>query len=305
VAVDLSAEKGASTVRALIGGADVVVENFRSGVMESFGLGLDELREELPRLVTCTLTAFGEDPAETRPGYDIIMQALSGLMSVTGEPDGEPVKVGVALLDVIAGLYAAIGILAALSERDRTGRGRHVSVSLFDAAAAAMVNQAANSLLGGVVPSPMGTAHPNIVPYQAFRAADRPFILAAGNDRLFARTCEIIGRPGLAEDPRFATNEARVRERETLVPLLQELFATDTAEHWLSALEGAGVPCAPVRGLDEVFTSPEGRAAVQQIAGLDLVADPIKFDGERLPGRLRPPHLGEHTEDILGPQEDR
>ena len=305
VAVDLSAEEGAATIRTLIGGADVVMENFRSGVMESFGLGLDALREEHPRLVTCTLTAFGEDPSERRPGYDIIMQALSGLMSVTGEPDGEPVKVGVALLDVIAGLYAAIGILAALSERDRSGRGRHVSVSLFDAAAAAMVNQAANYLLGGVVPSAMGTAHPNIVPYQAFRAADRPFILAAGNDRLFARTCEIIARPELADDPRFATNEARVRERETLVPLLQGLFATETAEHWLSALEGAGVPCAPVRSLEEVFTSPEGRAAVQQIAGLDLVADPIKVAGERLPTRLRPPHLGEHTEDVLGTRKDR
>ena len=300
VAVDLSAEDGAASVRTLIADADVVIENFRSGVMESFGLVLDTLREEHPRLVTCTLTAFGEDPEETRPGYDIIMQALSGLMSVTGEPDGGPVKVGVALLDVIAGLYAAIGILGALSERDRTGRGRHVSVSLFDAAAASMVNQAANYLLGGAVPTAMGTAHPNIVPYQAFRAADRPFILAAGNDRLFARTCEIIGRPELAEDPRFATNDARVRERETLVPLLQELFATESAGRWLSALEDAGVPCAPVRSLDEVFASPEGRAAVQQIAGLDLVADPIKFDGERLPGRFRPPHLGEHTEEILG-----
>src|SRR5436853_3131777 len=259
VVVDLSSEDGAADARKLVAAADVVIENFRPGVMESFGLGLDALREEHPRLVTCTLTAFGEDPSETRPGYDIIMQALSGLMSVTGEPDGDPVKVGVALLDVIAGLYAAIGILAALTERDRTGRGRHVSVSLFDAAAAAMVNQAANQLLGGIVPSAMGTAHPNIVPYQAFRASDRSFILAAGNDRLFARTCEVIGRPELAEDPRFATNEARVRERETLVPLLQEILGTATAEHWLSALEEAGVPCAPVRRLDEVFASPEGK----------------------------------------------
>jgi crotonobetainyl-CoA:carnitine CoA-transferase CaiB-like acyl-CoA transferase len=305
VAVDLSSQEGAATIRRLIRDADVVIENFRSGVMESFGLGLDALRVEHPRLVTCTLTAFGEDPAEARPGYDIIMQALSGLMSVTGEPDGDPVKVGVALLDVIAGLYAAIGVLAALSERDRTGRGRHVSVSLFDAAAAAMVNQAANYLLGGVVPSAMGTAHPNIVPYQAFRASDRPFILAAGNDRLFSRTCEVLGRPELADDPRFAKNNARVRERQRLVPLLQGLFATESAEHWLSALEDAGVPCAPVRTLDEVFTSAEGRAALQRIAGLDLVADPIKVDGESLPTRLRPPHLGEHTEDILGAGEDR
>src|SRR3954452_16266245 len=300
VAVDLSAEESASTVRALIGGADVVIENFRPGVMESFGLSLEEFREELPRLVTCTLTAFGEDPAETRPGYDIIMQALSGLMSVTGEPDGEPVKVGVALLDVIAGLYAAIGILSALSERNRTGAGRHVSVSLFDAAAGAMVNQAANYLLGGVVPSAMGTAHPNIVPYQAFRATDRAFILAAGNDRLFARTCEVIGRPELAADERFATNDARVRERATLVPLLQEVFATRKADDWLSALQEAGVPSAPVRRFDEVFASAEGRAAIQEIAGFELVANPIKLDGERLPGRRRPPRLGEHTDEVLG-----
>jgi crotonobetainyl-CoA:carnitine CoA-transferase CaiB-like acyl-CoA transferase len=300
VVADLTTEEGAAAVRSLSEDADVVIENFRSGVMDAFGLGLEGLRKEHPRLVTCTLTAFGEDPAETRPGYDIIMQALSGLMSVTGEPGGDAVKVGVALLDVIAGLYSAIGILAALTERERTGRGRHVSVSLFEAAAAAMVNQAANHLLGGVVPSAMGTAHPNIVPYQAFRAADRAFILAAGNDRLFARTCEVIGRPELTADERFATNDARVRERATLVPLLQEVFATRKADDWLSALGVAGVPSAPVRRFDEVFASAEGRAAIQDIAGLDLVANPIRLDGERLPGRRRPPRLGEHTDEVLG-----
>jgi formyl-CoA transferase len=162
-----------------------------------------------------------------------------------------------------------------------------------------MVNQAANFLIGGVVPGAMGTAHPNIVPYQAFRAADRSFILAAGNDRLFARTCEALGRPELATDPRFATNEARVRSRDALVSMLQAIFATRSAEHWLRVLEAAGVPCAPVRRFDEVFASPEGRAAIQRIAGLDLVADPIVLDGERLPARRPPPKLGEHTEDIL------
>ncbi|MFL5738033.1 MAG: CaiB/BaiF CoA transferase family protein [Actinomycetota bacterium] len=300
VVADLTTEDGAGAVGDLIEDADVLIENFRSGVMEAFGLDLEGLRQKHPRLVTCTLTAFGEDPAERRPGYDIIMQALSGLMSVTGEPGGDPVKVGVALLDVIAGLYAAIGILAALTERDRTGRGRHVSVSLFEAAAAAMTNQAANHLLGGVVPSAMGTAHPNIVPYQAFRAADRAFILAAGNDRLFARTCEVIGRPELVTDERFATNDARVREREVLVPLLQEAFATRNADDWLSALGEVGVPSAPVRRFDEVFASAEGRAAIQDIAGLDLVANPIRLDGSRLPARRRPPRLGEHTDELLG-----
>ena len=308
VALDLTTREGATATRRLVGSADVVVENFRSGVMDAFGLGLAELREADPRLITCTLTAFGDDPSETRPGYDIIMQALSGLMSVTGERGGEPVKVGVALLDVVAGLYATTGILAALHERDRTGRGRHVSVSLFDASVAAMVNQAANFLLGGLVPEAMGTEHPNIVPYQVFRAADRPFVLAAGNDRLFARTCDVIGRPELASDPRFETNEARVRERDALIPLLEDAFAAESAEHWLERLEKASVPCAPVRRMNEVFDAPEGGTSVQEIADpvrglLKLVGNPIRFDG-RAPGADRPPpRLGEHTKEIVEPPE--
>ena len=223
--------------------------------------------------------------AARRPGYDIIVQALSGLMSVTGEPDGEPVKAGVALLDVITGLQAAIGILAALHERARTGRGRHVSVSLFDAGVAAMVNQAANHLIGGVVAGPMGTAHPNICPYQAFHASDRPFIVAAGNDRLFRPTCEVVGHPEWADDPRFATNEERVRHRDELIPLLADVFATKTADEWIEALEAASVPCAPIRSMDEVFASPEGAALVESVddperaTTLRLLRNPIRFDG--------------------------
>ncbi len=203
---------GVRIVRDLAASADVVVENFRPGLMAELGLGLDDLRADNPRLITCSLTAFGEDvPAAARPGYDIIVQALSGLMSVTGQPDGEPTKAGVALLDVITGLYATIGIQAALLERERTGRGRHVSVSLFDASVAAMVNQAANYLVGGVIPRAMGSQHPNIVPYQVFHGSDRPFIVAGGNDRLFERICEVIGHPEWSDDERFSTNDARVR----------------------------------------------------------------------------------------------
>ncbi|HEX6400383.1 MAG TPA: CoA transferase, partial [Actinomycetota bacterium] len=226
IAVDLRSPEGAEAMRRLAADSDVLVENFRPGLMEELGLGTADLRKASPGLITCSLTAFADDApvGASRPGYDIIVQALSGLMGVTGEPGGAPVKVGVALLDVIAGLYATIGILAALDERERTGRGRHVSVALFDAAVAAMVNQAANVLIGGLVPSPMGTAHPNICPYQAFHAADRPFIVAAGNDRLFRRTCEVLGHPEWADEPRFATNEARVRHREDLVPLLEAAF---------------------------------------------------------------------------------
>jgi crotonobetainyl-CoA:carnitine CoA-transferase CaiB-like acyl-CoA transferase len=305
VVVDLATERGRADARRLALASDVVVENFRPGLMARFGLDHAALAAEHPGIVTCSLTAFGdEEGPAARPGYDIIMQALSGLMSITGSPGGEPTKVGVALLDVICGLYAANAIQAALVRSRETGRGRHVEVSLFDASVAAMVNQAANHLLGGLVPGPMGTAHPNIVPYQLFRASDRPFILAAGNDRMFARTCEVIGRPELAADERFATNGGRVRHRNELVPILERAFAGRTAAGWLSALEGVGVPCAPVRAIDEVFASPEGAAAIQVVddperGPLRLVADPIRVDGERLPARRPPPLLGEHTDEVL------
>ncbi len=306
VELDLASDEGRAAARRLALASDVVVENFRPGLMSRFGLDHRTLSAERPGLVYCSLTAFGPDgESASRPGYDIIVQALSGLMSFTGHPGGEPTKVGVALLDVICGLYAANAIQAALLGRRATGRGALVSVSLFDASVAALVNQAANFLLGGVVPSPMGNQHPNIVPYQLFETADRPIILAAGNDRLFERTCEVIGRPDLATDERFATNEARVRHRDELIPPLAEAFATRTAADWLSALDASGVPCAPVRALDEVFASPEGAASVQEVRDrtrglLRLVADPIRVDGSTLPVRSPPPLLGEHTDEVLG-----
>ena len=308
VAVDLKTREGADAIRRLAARSDVVIENFRPGLMADLGLALEDLRRATPRLITCSLTAFGDDVPEAagRPGYDIIVQALSGLMSVTGEPDGDPVKVGVALLDVVTGLQVAIGILAALHERERTGRGRHVSVSLFDAGVAAMVNQAANQLLGGVTARPMGTAHPNICPYQAFHAADRPFILAAANDRLFLRTCEVVGHAEWAADPRFTTNEQRVRHRDELIPLLAESFASRSAAEWLAALQAVSVPAAPIRSMDEVFSSPEGAAMVEEVEDpgrattLRLLRNPIRFDGAALEARLPPPLLGEHTDEVLG-----
>jgi crotonobetainyl-CoA:carnitine CoA-transferase CaiB-like acyl-CoA transferase len=307
VAVDLKTREGADAIRRIAAGSDVVIENFRPGLMADLGLALDDLRRATPRLITCSLTAFGVDVPEAagRPGYDIIVQALSGLMSVTGEPGGDPVKVGVALLDVVTGLQLSIGILAALHQRERTGRGRHVSVSLFDAGVAAMVNQAANQLLGGVTAGPMGTAHPNICPYQAFHGADRPFIVAAANDRLFLRTCEVLGHAEWAADPRFATNEERVRHRDELIPLLAESFATRSAGEWVAALEAASVPTAPIRSMDEVFSSPEGAAMVEEVddpgraTTLRLLRNPIRFDGAALETRLPPPLLGEHTDEVL------
>jgi crotonobetainyl-CoA:carnitine CoA-transferase CaiB-like acyl-CoA transferase len=305
VTLDLATDDGRAAARRLALASDVVVENFRPGLMARFGLDHASLEAERPDLVSCSLTAFGEEgEAASRPGYDIIVQALSGLMSITGHPGGEPTKVGVALLDVICGLYAANAIQAALVGRAATGRGCRVTVSLFDASVAALVNQAANHLLGGLVPGRMGNAHPNIVPYQLFRASDRPFILAAGNDRLFARTCDVLGRPELAADGRFATNEARVRHRDQLIPRLEEAFATRPASAWLSALEAVAVPCSPVRTIDEVFASTEGAATVQAIEDaergpLRLVGSPIRVDGRRPPGRRPPPRLGEHTAEVL------
>jgi crotonobetainyl-CoA:carnitine CoA-transferase CaiB-like acyl-CoA transferase len=305
IAIDLSAAKGQSLVRRLAGRADVLIENFRPGLMVRFGLGLGALRTANPRLVTCSLTAFGGAAPETveRAGYDIIVQALSGLMSITGPRDGDPVKAGVALLDVVTGLYAAIGILAAIRERDATGRGRHVEVALLDASVAAMVNQASNYLIGGVVPGPMGNEHPNIVPYQVFHASDRPFVLAAGNDRLFARTCEVLGRPEWALDARFITNAERVEHRDELVPLLQAELVRRPARGWIEALDAAGVPCAPILAMDEVFASAEGGALVQEIADpargpLRLVASPIRIDGSLMPTRTPPPRLDEHGDEI-------
>jgi crotonobetainyl-CoA:carnitine CoA-transferase CaiB-like acyl-CoA transferase len=307
IAVDLKTEDGVRSIRRLAASSDVLIENFRPGLMADLGLGLDDLRAETPSLITCSLTGFSDEVpgASSRPGYDIIVQALSGLMSVTGEPDGHPVKAGVALLDVIAGLQAAIGILAALHERTRTGRGRHVSVALFDAAAAAMVNQAANQLLGGLVPGRMGTAHPNICPYQAFHGSDRPFILAAGNDRLFRRTCAVVGHPDWADDPRFTTNRDRVANRDELVSLLSEAFGARTADEWIEALEEASVPCAPIRTMDEVFASPEGAALVESVDDrardvvLRLVRSPIRLDGSALGTRLPPPVLGADSDDVF------
>jgi crotonobetainyl-CoA:carnitine CoA-transferase CaiB-like acyl-CoA transferase len=304
VVADLSDPAGIELARRIVESADVVVENFRPGVMQRWGLGADQLLRRDPSLVTCSLVAFGDDAGAARPGYDIIVQAVSGLMSVTGERDGGPVKVGVALLDVICGLYAANAIQAALLARGATGRGQHVTVSLFDTSVAAMVNQAANHLLGGVVPRAMGTEHPNIVPYQVFPAADRPFVLAAANDRLFERTCEVLGRPELATDTRFATNAERVRNRDTLVPILSEAFRGRDAASWIEELAARAVPCSLVLDLAEVFATAEGAATITEVddparGSLRLVRSPIRLNGGPEPSRP-PPRLGEHTEEILG-----
>lgn len=302
VVIDLAAPEGRAQALRLAARADVVVENFRSGVMARLGLGYDDLRAVNPRLVYCSVPAFTRVDTG-RPGYDLLMQAASGLMSVTGED--APVKAGVALLDVVTGLYASNGILAALAARAVTGEGQHVTVGLFEASLAAMVNQGASHLLGDTVPGLAGNAHPSIVPYQLFESADVPFVLAAGNDKLFRATAVLAGLPELADDPRLATNSGRVAHREELVGRLQDAFRTRPAAHWVAACEEHGVPASPVRTMDQVFAAPEAAHSTFTVEDavrgpLRYVRPPLSLSGTPLrEDPLPPPHLGEHDADLL------
>jgi crotonobetainyl-CoA:carnitine CoA-transferase CaiB-like acyl-CoA transferase len=310
ITLDLADAGDVAVAKELISHADVVIENFRTGVIERFGLGYDTVRTLNPRVVYCSIPAFSDETLGQMPGYDLVMQAYSGFMSITGEETSEPVKVGVAVLDVIAGLYAAIGIQAALRSRDLTGVGDKVTVGLFDASVAALVNQAANYLIGEMLPRRSGNAHPSIVPYEVFPTGDRPLALAAGNDKLFRISCDVLGVPGLAAEPRFRTNATRVEHRDELVHLMAQEFRRRPLEHWLAALRDHGVPCGPVRSIDEVFRSPEGHALIQQIddperGPLRLVASPVRFgdhqaaaDASSASDVRPPPVLGEHGAEV-------
>ncbi|MFB6553160.1 CaiB/BaiF CoA transferase family protein [Streptomyces sp. NPDC056405] len=303
VALDLTTDEGRDRARALIAGSDVVVENFRPGTMEKLGLGHEELRTADPRLVYCSVTGFGTGAGAGLPGYDLLVQAVGGLMSVTGEPapDGEPTKTGVALVDVITGLHATVGILAALRHRERTGEGQLVEVSLLGSLLSAMANQASGYLAAGVVPGRLGNAHPSIAPYKTFPTADRPIALAVGNDRQFAALAALLGAPRLADDARFRTNPDRVAHRSELRPLLQDRLRTRTADHWADVLPAAGVPAGPVNALDEAFAYAErlGVEAVVDVGGTRQVAHPIRLGTTPASYRLAPPELGEHTDDVF------
>ena len=304
VVLDLADPAGRAEAVRLASSADVVVENFRSGVMARLGLDYAALGAVNPRLVYCSVPAFARHDTG-QPGYDLIVQAASGLMSITGE-DG-PVKAGVAVLDVVTGLYASNGILAALAARERTGRGQQVTVGLFEASLAALVNQGASHLIGGIVPGLAGNAHPSIVPYQLFHSLDVPFVLAAGNDKLFRATAALVGRPELADDPRFRTNPDRVAHRHALVPLLQDAFLTQPAEHWVRLCAEHGVPASVVRTLDQVFTSTEAAGSTFTID--DPVRGPLRYvrppvtlsDTPLRSDPAPPPLLGQHDGELLLP----
>ena len=308
VALDLTSGPGLEQARALVAGCDVVVENFRPGTMERLGLGHAELSSRQPGLVYCSISGFGSGAGAAVPGYDLLVQAVGGLMSVTGEVDGEPVKTGVALVDVVTGLHAALGILAALRHRDSTGQGQRVEVSLLGSLLSAMVNQASAYAVAGVVPGRLGNAHPSIAPYETFPAADRPVAVAVGTDRQFAALADAVGEPGLAADGRFRTNADRVAHRAELHDLLAARLTAADADHWAAVLLAAGVPAGPVNTLDEAFAHA-GRLGLPGVVELPpevtggaparQVASPIALSATPAGYRLPPPRLGQHTADVL------
>jgi crotonobetainyl-CoA:carnitine CoA-transferase CaiB-like acyl-CoA transferase len=301
VALDLRDERGRRAARALAGRADVLVENFKAGALERLGLGFEALGRDNPRLVWCSISGFGREAGAELPGYDFLVQAMSGLMSITGPPGGEPTKVGVALVDVLTGLYAFGGVLAALRERDRTGRGQRVEVSLLGSALASLVNQASSYLCTGRPPRAMGNRHPSITPYETLATADRPLVVGVGNDGQFARLCRVLGLPEAAADPRFATNADRVRHRDELAALLERALAARGAADWVAALAEAGVPCGLVNDVGEAFALAErlGLGAVVAAGGVPQVANPIWLASSPASYRLAPPALGEHTAEVL------
>lgn len=311
-AIDFAEPEGAALVRRLAQRSDVVVENFKVGGLAKFGLDAANLRAENPRLVYASITGFGQDgPYADRAGYDYIIQAMGGMMSITGLPDGEPgggpMRAGVAIVDLFTGLYASNAILAALHKRDVTGEGATIDLSLFETQLAMLANQASNALVSGTDPVRQGNTHPNIVPYQPFEAADQPIVIAVGNDRQFARLAEMCGQPQWANDPRFATNGARVAHRGELVPLIAERIAAGTAKDWLAKLEAAGIPAGPINRISQALGDPQAqfRGVVRELGSGQLgrvptVGSPLRFDGERADADLPPPALGEHTEDVLG-----
>jgi formyl-CoA transferase len=305
--VDLKTDEGRVLLRDLAMKSDVLVENFRPGTLARFGLDYETLRSDHPRLVYCSISGFGQTgPLRDRPGYDFMIQAMGGLMSVTGDPDGEPMKVGVAAADMFAGQYAVIAILAALQAREQTGEGQYIDIALFDSQLGWLANVASNFLISGDLPKRYGNAHPNIVPYQSFTAADGWFALAVGNDKQFARLCELIGQPEWGTDKRFVTNAARVTHRDELVALLGNTFALRRVDEWLSVLEAAGIPCGPINTLDKAFAEPQVSAREMlvtmehpAVGDLPLVGSPLKFSKTPVKYRLPPPRLGEHTDEIM------
>ena len=302
--VNLKDPEGLEKVKKLATNVDVVIENMRRGALEKLGLGYEALKELNPGIVYCSITGFGPGPDEDRPGYDFLIQARGGIMGITGFPDGEPTKVGVAIADMVCGLQAAMAVLATLHRRSATGEGARIEVPLFESQLSWLANRAQEYLVSGEDVGRLGNAHPSIVPYQTFDASDKKLALAVGNDAQFKNLCQAVGRPELARNERFAENPDRVANREELVTILEEEFRKKTADEWVEEIRSAGVPCGPVNPLADVFSdghvlgSGMLRDVKHPVAGtLEMLASPILVDGERLPIRRPPPTLGQHTEE--------
>ena len=301
VVLDLGSDEGRALARTLLARSDVMLESFRPGLMASWGLDGASVRASglNPGLVSCSISAFGSgDAARALPGYDLLLQAMGGLMSVTGEADGPPLKAGAALVDLVCGLLCVSGVLAALRARDSTGEGADVAVSLMDSVLASLLNQGSAWVLGGEEPGRRGNRHPSIAPYETFMAADRPFALAVGNDRLFGRLCTAIDRPELATDPRFVTNSDRVAHIDELGAELSAVFATRTADDWVAVLRAASVPVGPINTVGEAFALAESLGLEPVDAATGVPAPPLRLGGDRPPVRRPPPALDEHGEQI-------
>jgi len=315
ITVNVAKAEGQQLIRALARECDVLIENYKHGDLARYGLGYDDLKSVNPRLVYCSVTGFGQTgPYRERPGYDFMIQGMGGMMSVTGEPDGAPgggpQRAGVPIADIITGMYASIAICAALASRAQPGpnfgKGQHLDLALLDSQIALLAYQNTNYFSTGKPPGRIGNLHPNIVPYQPFKASDGDVIVACGNDNLFRKFCDAAGHPELAKDPRFVTNGKRVENRAEMTRLIQEIFGKRTTAEWLALLESAGVPNGPINNIAQVFEEPQVKARGVKIeldhaaAGrLPLVASPMRFSGTPLDYRLAPPLLGEHTDQVL------
>ena len=309
--LDFTQPEGREILLKLIQQADVLIENYKVGGLEKYGLDHASLAKSHPRLIYCSITGFGQTgPYAERPGYDALIQAMGGLMSVTGEPDdapgGGPQKVGVAVVDLLTGLYATNAILAALFHRERTGKGQHIDIALLDVQVATLANQAGNYLLSGQVPQRMGSAHPSIVPYQPVACADGYVMLAIGNDTQFASLCRAAGQPQIASDSKFSTNEARVRHRQDLLAWLQPLMLTRTIDEWCALAEQEKFPCGPINTIDRVFSDPQVQARGMQVdltsavhGSVSLVASPMRLSASPVSYRRAPPALGQDTGEVL------
>ena len=308
VAVDIKTEEGQQIIHQLLQTSDILIENFKVGGLEKYGLGYAQLKDRYPKLIYCSITGFGQSgPLAEEPGYDLMAQAMGGLMGVTGEPDGPPMKVGVALSDIITGLNAAIGILAALHHRERTSEGQLIDVALVDCTLASLTNLAQYFLITDKAAPRLGNAHSTIVPYQAFQVKDGYIVVAVGNNEQFARFCIMIGKPEWALDARFAKNKNRVLNRDTLIPMIEEALKSETSATWVEKMRAADIPGGPVNRIDEVFAMPQVQHRemeismnhVQHSAPIKLVGSPLKFSQTPVSYEFPPPVLGQDTQDVL------